>query len=166
MGDACSHASGEDCCSCPVETRRSPPVKRLALTLALCAAVLALPACGSNKESQQEAEQNLCASLNEFAGSVTALQGLGLTGSSGEDVTAATQNIEDAWNQVVADSKDVKSASTDSLKSSYEDLKQSVQDRSTDESISEMIAAIQPKVTAFAEAWKSLADGLNCDTSS
>src|SRR6478752_7415502 len=142
------------------------PVKRLALTLALCAAVLALPACGSNKESQQDAEQNLCTSLNQFAASVTALQGLSLTGSSGEDVKAATQNIEDAWNQVVADAKDVKSASTDSIQSSYEDLKQSIQDRSTDESISEMIAAIQPKVTAFAEAWKSLADGLNCDTSS
>jgi hypothetical protein len=141
-------------------------VKKLALTLALCAAVLALPACGSDKESQQEAKQNLCTSLDEFAASVTALQGLSLTGSSGEDVKAATQNIEDSWNQVVTDAKDVKSASTDSIQSSYEDLKQSIQDRSTDESISEMIAAIQPKVTAFAEAWKSLADGLNCDTSS
>ncbi len=141
-------------------------MKRPALVLALCAAVLALPACGSNKESQEEAKQNLCTSLDQFAASVTSLQGLSLTGSSGEDVKAATQNIEDAWNQVVADAKDVKSASTDSLRSSYEDLKQSVQDRSTDESISEMIAAIQPKLTAFAEAWKSLANGLDCEASS
>ncbi len=141
-------------------------MKRLALVLALCAAVLALPACGSNKESQEEAKHNLGTSLDQFAASVTSLQGLSLTGSSGEDVKAATQNIEDAWNQVVADAKDVKSASTDSLKSSYEDLKQSVQDRSTDESISEMIAAIQPKLTAFAEAWKSLANGLDCEASS
>src|SRR3954452_2363692 len=113
----------------PVHTRRAkiaararsrpddrPPLKRLALTLALCAAVLALPACGSNKESQQEAKQNLCTSLDEFAASVTALQGLSLTGSSGDDVEAATQNIEDSWNQVVDDAKNVKSASTEPIK--------------------------------------------------
>src|SRR4026208_1424844 len=89
------------------------PVKRPALVLALCAAVLALPACGSNKESHEAAKQNLCTRLAQLAAPVTSLQGLSLTGSSGEDVKAATQNIEDAWNQVVADAKDVKSASTD-----------------------------------------------------
>ena len=60
----------------------------------------------------------------------------------------------------------MKSASTDSIHVAWDDLKQSLQDLSTDESISEMIAALQPKVTAFAEAWKSLADGLSCEASS
>jgi hypothetical protein len=141
-------------------------LKRLAVTLALVAAVLALPACGSDKESQQEAEQNLCTSLDEFAASVTALQGLSLTGSSGDELKSAAENIDDQWDQVVDDAKNVKSASMDSIKSAYEDLKQAIEDRSSSESISEMIAALQPKVTAFAAAWKSLADGLDCEAAS
>ena len=142
-------------------------MKRLAWTLALVAAVLALPACGSDKESQQEAEQNLCTSLDEFAASVTALQGLSLTGSSRDDLESAAKNIDDQWDQVVKDAKYVKSASTGfEIKSAYEDLKQSIEDRSSSETISEMIAALQPKVTAFAAAWKSLADGLQCEAAS
>ena len=167
MGDARSRARGEDCPLVPrTDLTIRPPLKRLALVLALCAAALTLPACGSDKPSQQEAEQNLCTSLDEFAASVTALQGLSLTGSSGDDVKAAVENIDDQWNQVVDDAKSVKSASTDKITSTWDDLKQSVQDRSTDESISEMIAALEPKVTAFAAAWKELADGLGCEASS
>jgi len=140
-------------------------VKRtVAITFAVLAACCGLVACGSDKESQQEAKQHLCSSLDTFAASVVALQGLSLGTSSEDDVDAAADNIGKAWDQVVKDAKDVKNASTDQIESAYNDLKQAIQDRPTDKPITEVIAGLEPQITAFAESWKKLADGLDCKT--
>ena len=63
------------------------------------------------------AKQNLCASLDDFAASVVALQGVGL------------------------------SSSQDQLKSA-------------------VIAGLEPKLSAFAQAWKQFAVSLDCKTTS
>ena len=138
--------------------------RTVAITFAVLAACCGLVACGSDKESQQEAKQHLCSSLDTFAASVVALQGLSLGTSSEDDVDAAADNIGKAWDQVVKDAKDVKNASTDQIESAYNDLKQAIQDRPTDKPITEVIAGLEPQITAFAESWKKLADGLDCKT--
>ena len=125
---------------------------------------LSLAACGSNKESPAEAKQNLCTSLDGFRGSVVALQGVGLS-SSEDELNSALDKIDKAWNQVVDDAKDVKSANTDTIKSTYDDLKQSVQNRPTDKPITEVVAGLQPKLTAFADAWKQFANSVDCKSS-
>lgn len=71
-----------------------------------------------------------------------------------------------AWDQVVADAKDVKSANTDNIQSTYDDLKQAVQDRPTDKPVTEVISGLAPKLTAFADAWKQFASSLDCKTAS
>lgn len=134
----------------------------VALALALCTSVVA---CGSDKQSPQEATKNLCASLDDFAASVVALQGVGLTSSS-DEISAALDNIDQAWNKVVDDAKDVKSANTDAVKSAYDDLKDAVQNRPTDKPITDVIAGLEPKLTAFAGAWKQFAKSLDCKSSS
>jgi hypothetical protein len=141
-------------------------VKRLfgILALALLAAT-ALAACGGDKESPAEAKQNLCASLDDFAASVVALQGIGLS-SSQDQIKSALDNVDQAWQQVVADAKDVKNVNTDNIKSTYDDLKQAVQDRPTDQPMTEVIAGLEPKLTAFAQAWKQFAGSLDCKTTS
>ena len=138
--------------------------RTVAITFAVLAACCGLVACGSDKESQQEAKQHLCSSLDTFAASVVALQGLSLGTSSEDDVDAAADNIGKAWDQVVKDAKDVKNASTDQIECAYNDLKQAIQDRPTDKPITEVIAGLEPQITAFAESWKKLADGLDCKT--
>ena len=125
---------------------------------------LSLAACGSNKESPAEAKQNLCTSLDGFRASVVALQGVGLS-SSEDELNSALDKIDKAWNQVVDDAKDVKSANTDTIKSTYDDLKQSVQNRPTDKPITEVVAGLQPKLTAFADAWKQFANSVDCKSS-
>src|SRR5438093_11271420 len=92
----------------------------LAATLLAVLCCLSLAACGSNKESPAEAKQNLCTSLDGFAASVVSLQGLGLS-SSEDELNNALDKIDKAWNQVVDDDKDVKSANTDKIKSTYND---------------------------------------------
>ncbi len=131
------------------------------LALVLCAG---LAACGSNKESPAEAKENLCASLHDFAASVVALQGVGLS-SSEDQLKSALDNIQSAWDRVVADAKDVKTANTDNVRSAYDDLKNAVQNRPTDKPVTQVVAGLQPKLTAFADAWKQFANSVDCKTS-
>jgi gamma-glutamyl:cysteine ligase YbdK (ATP-grasp superfamily) len=141
---------------------------RRALALALLALVVctSLAACGgSDKESPEAAKQNLCTSLDDFAASVVALQGVGLS-SSEDDISNALDNIDQAWDKVVADAKDVKAANTDAVKSAYDDLKDAVENRSTDKPVTDVIAGLEPKLTAFAGAWKQFANSLDCKSSS
>jgi hypothetical protein len=135
------------------------------LALAALAACLGLVACGSQKESPAEAKQQLCASVNAFAASVTSLQGLGLS-SSEDQLKSSLDNIQSAWDRVVADAKDVKSVNTDNIKKTYDDLKSGVENRPTDEPVQQVVAGLAPKFTAFADAWRTFASSLQCKGSS
>ena len=139
--------------------------RALALVALTLLAATALAACGSDKESPAEAKQNLCTSLDGFAASVVGLQGVGLS-SSEDQLKSALDDVDKAWDQVVADAKDVKTANTDNIRSTYDDLKQAVQNRPTDKPMTEVIAGLGPKLTAFAEAWKQFAASLDCKTTS
>jgi hypothetical protein len=136
------------------------------MAVVVVVAALGLAACGSDKESQAEAKQNLCQSLDHFSASVASLQGLSLKSSSEDDLTSAADNVNDAWKGVVEDAKQVKSASTDAIDSAYKDLTQAIQDRPTDKPVTEVIAGIQPKLAAFAQAWKDFANSLDCNSTS
>jgi hypothetical protein len=138
----------------------------LAIALVLLTAPIGLVACGSDEESQAEAKQHLCQSLDDFAASVVSLQGLSLQSSSEDDLNSAADNVNDAWDKVVEDAKDVKNASTDTIQSAYDDLREAIENRPTDKPITEVIAGIQPKVTAFAQAWKDFANSLDCSNAS
>lgn len=136
-------------------------VALVVLALVSCAA---LAACGSNKESPAEAKQHLCSSLDDFAASVVGLQGVALN-SSEDNITSALDKIQSAWDKVVADAKDVKSANTDHIRSTYNDLKNAVKNRPTDKPVSEVIAGLEPKLNAFAQAWKQFASSVDCKSS-
>jgi gamma-glutamyl:cysteine ligase YbdK (ATP-grasp superfamily) len=139
--------------------------RALALIALVLMAATALAACGSDKESPAEAKQNLCTSLDGFAASVVALQGVGLS-SSEDQLKSALDDVDKAWDKVVADAKDVKTANTDNIQSAYDDLKQAVQNRPTEQPMTEVVAGLAPKLTAFAEAWKQFARSLDCKTTS
>ena len=132
------------------------------VALAVC---LGLVACGSNKQSPADAKQQLCSSMNAFAASVTSLQGLGLN-SSKDQLKSAVDNIQKAWDTMVADAKNVKTVNTENIKKTYDDLKQSVQNRPTNEPVQQVVAGLAPKFTAFADAWRQFASSLQCKSSS
>jgi gamma-glutamyl:cysteine ligase YbdK (ATP-grasp superfamily) len=135
------------------------------LALVALAACLGLVACGSNKQSPADAKQQLCSSVNAFAASVTSLQGLGLN-SSKDELKSAVDNIQQAWDKVVGDAKNVKTVNTDNIKQTYKELKQAVQNRPTNEPVQQVIAGLAPKFTAFADAWRQFASSLQCKSSS
>lgn len=138
---------------------------RVAFALIALVACLGLAACGGNKQSPAEAKQQLCSSVNAFAASVTSLQGLGLS-SSEDQLKSAVDNIQQAWDKVVADAKNVKTVNTDNIKKTYDDLNQAVQNRPTDEPVQQVVAGLAPKFTAFADAWRQFASSLQCKSSS
>lgn len=143
------------------------PVRgKLAIALVLLTASTGLVACGSEKESQAEAKEHLCQSLDDFAATVVSLQGLSLQSTSEDDLNSSLDKVNDAWDNVVEDAKDVKNASTDTIQSAYDDLRDAIENRPTDEPITQVIAGIQPKVTAFAQAWKNFANSLDCSNTS
>jgi gamma-glutamyl:cysteine ligase YbdK (ATP-grasp superfamily) len=135
------------------------------LALVALAACLGLAACGSDKQSPAEAKQQLCSSVNAFAASITSLQGLGLN-SSEDELKSAVDNIQKAWDNVVADAKDVKTANTDNIKKTYNDLKSSIENRPKDEPVQQVVAGLSTQFTAFADAWRTFASSLQCKTSS
>jgi gamma-glutamyl:cysteine ligase YbdK (ATP-grasp superfamily) len=135
------------------------------LVLVALVACLGLVACGSDKQTPADAKQQLCSSVNAFAASITSLQGLGL-GSSKDQLTSAVDNIQKAWDNVVADAKNVKTVNTDNIKKTYNDLRQAVQNRPTNEPVQQVVAGLAPKFTAFADAWREFASSLQCKSSS
>jgi gamma-glutamyl:cysteine ligase YbdK (ATP-grasp superfamily) len=135
------------------------------LALVALAACLGLAACGSDKQSPAEAKQQLCSSVNAFAASITSLQGLGLS-SSEDELKGAVDNIQKAWDDVVADAKDVKTANTDNIKQTYNDLKSSIENRPKDQPVQQVVAGLAPQFTAFADAWRTFTQSLQCKTSS
>jgi gamma-glutamyl:cysteine ligase YbdK (ATP-grasp superfamily) len=135
------------------------------LALVALVACLGLVACGSNKQTSADAKQQLCSSVNAFAASVTSLQGLGL-GSSKAQLTSAVDNIQKAWDNVVADAKNVKTVNTDNIKKTYNDLKQAVQNRPANEPVQQVVAGLAPTFTAFTNAWREFASSLQCKSSS
>lgn len=139
--------------------------RRLAISVVvLVTACFGLVACGSKKESQAEAKQHLCSSLDKFKASVTSLQGLSLQ-SSEADLKASAQKVNEAWDQVVKDAKDVKNVSTDKIQSAYNDLENAITNRPTNQPITQVVAGLGPKLTAFSQAWTDFASSLNCKTS-
>jgi prophage DNA circulation protein len=138
---------------------------KLAVVAVALAACLGLAACGSQKQSPAEAKQQLCKSVDAFATSVTSLQGLGL-GSSQDQLKSSLDNIQKAWDNVVADAKDVKTANTDNIKKTYNELIDAVQNRPTGQPVQQVVAGLMPKLTAFADSWRQFASSLQCKSSS
>ena len=138
--------------------------RAVALVLLALVSCAGLAACGSKKESPAEAKQQLCSSLDGFAASVVGLQGVGLS-SSEDELKSSLDKVQTAWDKVVADAKDVKTANTDHIQSTYDDLKNAVQNRPTDKPITQVIAGLEPKLTVFAEAWKQFASSVDCKSS-
>jgi gamma-glutamyl:cysteine ligase YbdK (ATP-grasp superfamily) len=133
------------------------------VSLAVLAFVMfGLLGCGSHKESQRQAEQNLCASLDNFTATLLSLQGVSLQSTSEDDVKSAADNVNKAWDRVVADARDVNKANIDAIQSAYVDLKGALRNRPTSKPIAEVIAGLEPKIAAFAGAGRELANGLDC----
>jgi hypothetical protein len=128
----------------------------------LMVATLGLVACGGDDEpSAEEAQANLCTSLDELQTQVTALTDLGLD-STVDDVQDALGNIQDAFDEVVDDAQEVADVETQELGDAIDSLESTISDIGDGTSIGDALTAIADELTAIGTAWQDLFTSTDC----
>ena len=120
---------------------------------------LMVASCG---EDTQEAEKNLCQSLNEFESALIALGDISLD-STVDEIQKNWEDVESAWNNVVSDAEAVATAKSDDLEKAYDDLKKAIDDIPGDATITEALQSIADEAAAVDAAWQQLFSDLDCD---
>jgi hypothetical protein len=135
------------------------------LAVALVAALALLAAGCGGKESSATAKQNFCSSVDELAASVVALQGLSPSTTTKDDLKAARQRIEDAWDQVRDDSEDLKDATVSDLRQAGDELSSGVKSLPDDATLVDAAVALRSDLTSFAQAFSKTVSSVGCKDS-
>jgi hypothetical protein len=131
----------------------------LVLLVAVPIAVVAVAGCGSSPTPQQ-AKQQLNTDLESLKSSLTEFTNP-TTYSSKDSVQSAIDNVQKDFDAVVKSAKEVKSVSTSTLTSAWNELKKSISDTvNSSESISQKLDSVQTAVKNFQQAWQKLIDQL------
>lgn len=132
---------------------------RFIVIVAMVPALL-LAAC-TTTPSVPEANQQVCAALKTYYGSVIALKEIGPT-STINDVKDAQKAVDTAYEGVAGAMTTYQEAKIDAVKAAQENLKQSVDQVSGSTTLAEAKTSIMTSVTALADAIKGLNDAAKC----
>jgi hypothetical protein len=138
---------------------------RRATTLGVAAiTVIALAACTEAAPSDQaDAEAALCESMSAFGTSLQAFRDLDASTASVEDVQAARDDIQEAWDGVRAAAADVPAADDAAVDAAWQEVSTAIDDFATDESISEALVPVQEAAGGVQTAHEEMRDGLGCE---
>jgi hypothetical protein len=128
--------------------------------LAIVVGVLAT----TGKETQAEAQQNLCSSLNGLDTATTNLLGLDPKTASKDDYQSAVSDVENQWNDVKDDAGDLHNINQSMLQSAWNSFSQAVKAVPSSASVSEGLMGVSQAGTQLVNATKSTLNGLNCST--
>jgi hypothetical protein len=124
-------------------------------------AALVLAGC-TQEQSQASAEADLCASLATFGGSLQAFQDLDPASASIEDVEAARDDIQEAWDGVAAAAADVSEADEAALETAWSDLADDIDNIPQDEPIADVLTGLQSTADDVRGVYQEMADGSGC----
>ena len=126
---------------------------------------VALSACMQEAAptSQADAETQLCTSLAAFGTALGGLRDLDLTTSSAEDVTAARDAIQVAWDQVKEDAAAVPDADETAVNDSWQTVVNAVDNIATDVPIEEALVPVQEAVDGVQANFDEMRDGVGCE---
>lgn len=124
---------------------------------------LALVACGGDDDepSPEEAQANLCTSLDDLQTQVTALTDLGLN-STMDDIEDTLGSIQDAFDEVVDAAQEVADVETQALGDALDSLETTISDIGDGTTIADALSAIQDELTTLASAWQELFTSAEC----
>jgi len=114
------------------------------------------------KETQAEAQQNLCSSLGSLDTSITNLTSLDPMTASQSDYQSAVSGIQDDWNQVKDDASDLHSINTSTLEGAWNSFAQAVQSVPSDASVGTAVQDVSQSANQLVTTVQSTASGLNC----
>jgi hypothetical protein len=131
--------------------------------LAGAAILLIIVAACTPASDQPSAEQALCDSLTAFGDSVQAIADTDPATDSVEDLQAAADAAQEAWDQVLLDAADVEAADEAALDTAWTDLASTSGNFSTDIPIEDAVAEISAGVDEVQGTYDEMRNGLGCE---
>jgi hypothetical protein len=140
-------------------------MKKIAAVLAVASASLFIVLAFSWGESSAEAKADFCNSLQSLSSTVMSYEGLDVRTATSDDLDAAADDINDAWDEVVDDAEDWANAYDNPLNIAYNDLYWEIQYLPSDNTVAENYDAVEDELAAFPEAYSETFDGSGCTAS-
>ena len=137
-------------------------IRTFAPRLVVGALTLALVVACNQASDQPSAEQALCDSLAAFGDSITAIGDLSPDTASIDDLHAARDASQEAWDQVKADAANVSTADDAALDAAWNGLADAITGFPTDVTIADALDQIQSAVDGVESAYGEMRDGLSC----
>jgi hypothetical protein len=134
----------------------------LAAVVGIGLAILIGVTGSATAESPAEAQQNLCTSLGNLNAATESLEGLSPQTASKSDYQSAVSGVDDAWDDVTSDAKDVKTADTSALNGAWNEFTQAVQAVPGDASVSDALQSISQSAQKLVSTTQSTLGGLGC----
>ena len=113
-------------------------------------------------EDSEEAKAEFCESLSALSATVTSYEGLDPATATNDELDAAADDVEEAWDDVLDQGYDWVYAYDNELTEAYNDLYWAVQDLPGDNTMSENIDDLDEELSAFPEAFEATFDGSGC----
>lgn len=115
-------------------------------------------------ESSEEAKTDFCHSLSDLSSTVMSYDGINPLTATNDELDAAADDIEGAWDEVLDDAEDWANAYDNELAQAYDDLYWEIQSLPGDNTAAENLDAVEDELGAFPEAYRATFDGSGCTT--
>ncbi|MCY0917410.1 MULTISPECIES: hypothetical protein [unclassified Streptomyces] len=142
-------------------------MKRLPVIGVLCAtAIFGLTACSDDSSSPAEeatkAASELCSNLTGLKADNAKLKALNPSSATKDQIKDAVQAVQDDWNNVKENTKQLKEAEASAIKSAAEDLKKSYESLPGDTTGQNAMTQLQPQIQKLDDATSAATTRLKC----
>lgn len=137
-------------------------IRTFAPRLMVGAIALALVVGCNQASDQSSAEQALCDSLAAFHASVAAITDLSPETASIDDLNAAKDAAQEAWDQVKTDAAEVSQADEAALEAAWNGLADAITGLPTDVAMADAMDTVQAAADEVESAYGEMRDGLGC----
>jgi hypothetical protein len=129
----------------------------------LAGGVVLIAVLGSGgSESQAEARQSFCSSVDALGSSVQSLTGLSPTTASKADYQSAVDAIQSDWDAVKSDASGLKDVTTSELSTAWDSYQSAVEAVPDDASVSDALGGIKSATQTLASSVSSTLSGPDC----
>lgn len=115
-------------------------------------------------ESSDEAKADFCQSLSDLSSTVMSYDGIDPLTATNDELDAAADDIEGAWDEVVDDAEDWANAYDNELAQTYDDLYWEIQLLPGDYTVAESLDAVEDELSAFPQAFRDTFDRSGCSS--
>lgn len=141
----------------------NPLARRPLLLGVVSALVLVLAACNEAAPTDQAgAEGAACDSVDALQTALQDFRDLDPATASSDDVIAARDAVDDAWDDVKASSAAVGEANEAAIDAAWDQVSTAVENFATDVPVSEAIVPVQEGLGEVQAAFDEMRDGLEC----